>query len=312
MKLSSFSLGIGTMAWSRSRMLGYGHKLGLDEIRPIFTAALASGIRFFDTAEAYAQSEKLLGKLLRETDQVPFIATKYAPWPWRFSRRALIGALDRSLSRLGLDRVDLYQIHMPVGFVSQAKLWESLAEVVESGRARYVGVSNYPADLMRRAHAALAKRSIALVSNQVEYSLVKRAPEVNGQLEACRELGIHLIAYSPLGRGVLSGRYSPGRSPADSRRFFNQFKNEELERVLPLIQSLKAIGEKVQKSPAQVALNWLSRQPMVIPIPGANQVEHVRSSAGSVNWSMTEEEANQIDRAAAWFKKPAASMYGLR
>ncbi len=310
--LTDFEIGLGTMGWSHSRLLGYGNKLDLEDSRPIFQAALEAGVRFFDTAEAYGRSEKVLGKFLEQAEQKLYIATKYAPWPWRFSRQALIRALDGSLARLGLQQIDLYQIHVPTGLVSQDSLWESLAEAVETGRARQVGVSNYSAGLMRRAHAFLAKRGIPLASNQVEYSLVQRSPEVDGLLQACRELDVQLIAYSPLGRGALSGRYRPGDAPSDGRRYFSQFKEDELGRIQGLVRALGQIGEKHQKTPAQVALNWLARQPNVIPIPGANKVEYAAGSAASVGWSISNTEADQLAEAAAGFRKPAPAFFGLR
>ncbi len=298
-------IGIGVMSWSQSKLWGYGADLGVGDVRGAFQAALEAGINLFDTAEIYGsgRSETILGKLVAESGAEIVVATKYAPLPWRFTAGALRKALDKSLARLGLEQVDLYQIHMPGGLVRQEKLWDALADTVHEGRTRYVGVSNYSAEQMLRAHETLARRGVQLISNQVEYSLVHRSPEVDGLLDACRELNVTLIAYSPLGRGVLNGKYKPGSSANDGRRFYRQFGDDRLARVKPIIETLEAIGAQYGgKSPAQVALNWLARQPQVLPIPGAKHAGHVRSSAEALTWQMSDEEAARLDQAASHFK----------
>lgn len=295
-------LGIGTMSWGESKLWGYGDHLGLEAVREVYAACLAGGITFFDTAEIYGsgRSERNLGQLLKENATPVYVATKFAPLPWRFSAKALTRSLDKSLARLGLKSVDLYQIHFPIGVIPFEKQWNALADAVESGKARYVGVSNYSADQMRRAYETLAKRGIKLVSNQVEYSLVDRSPERNGVLAVCRELDVTLIAYSPLGRGVLSGKYKPGQNPADMRRSYGQFKDDRLAKLMPLLDALREIGAAHgNQTPAQVALNWLLRQPNVLAIPGAKNVRHVQTSLDSLSWEMSDAEAARIDEASA-------------
>ncbi len=298
-------IGIGTMSWGESKLWGYGEDLGYEEVREVFAASVAGGVNFFDTAEIYGsgRSERNVGRLIKDAAQPVYVATKFAPLPWRLSAGSLSGALDKSLARLDLKTVDLYQIHFPIGVIPYEKQWHALADIVESGRARYVGVSNYSADQMRRTYELLAKRGVKLVSNQVEYSLVERSPETNGVLDACRELDVTLIAYSPLGRGVLSGKYKPGQSASDMRRNIGLFKDAQLAKLMPLLDTLRSIGAAHGgKTPAQVALNWLIRQPNVLVIPGAKNVRHVQTSLDAISWDMTESEAEQIAQASAKFR----------
>jgi aryl-alcohol dehydrogenase-like predicted oxidoreductase len=291
-------LGVGAMAWSNSRLWGYGDKFKRADVAGAFQASIHAGLTLFDTAEIYGRgySERVLGELVRAEPLPLYVATKYAPLPTRLSARALTKALDKSLERLGLDHVDLYQIHFPSGWVKIEALMNALADAVDAGKTRYVGVSNYSADQMRRAYDALAKRGVPLVSNQVEYSLIRRGPEVNGVLDACRELDVTLIAYSPLGRGALTGKYRPGASASDMRRFYGQFRSEALKTRRPLIEAMQEIGAAHgDKTPAQVALNWLARQPGVLPIPGAKNEEQARQNAEAINWHMSDKEAERLD-----------------
>lgn len=294
-------LGIGTMSWGESKLWGYGDSLGAEATREVFKACIAGGATFFDTAEIYGsgRSERNLGQLLKETQAPVYVATKFAPVPWRFTASSLPRALDKSLARLGLKSVDLYQIHFPIGVIPFEKQWNALADVALQGKTRYVGVSNYSANQMRRAYDVLAKRGVKLISNQVEYSLVHRDPETNGVLSACRELDVTLIAYSPLGRGVLSGKYKPGQGPSDMRRSYGQFKDDQLTKLMPLLDTLREIGDAHgNQTPAQVALNWLLRQPNVLAIPGTKNLRHVQTSLAALSWEMSEDEAARIDQAA--------------
>ncbi|NUM48895.1 MAG: aldo/keto reductase [Anaerolineales bacterium] len=301
-----FPLGIGAMAWGESKVWGYGADLGYAEVRELFAASIAGGVNFFDTAEVYGngRSEQNVGRLLAETAAPVYVATKYAPLPWRWTKGTVSTALDRSLKRLGQESVDLYQLHFPFPFVPLKAQWHALADQVARGKVRYVGVSNYNADQMRRAYEVLDKRGVKLVSNQVEYSLVHRSPEVDGVLEACRELNVTLIAYSPLGRGLLSGKYKPGQKPTDVFRANGPFKEAHLRKVQPLLETLEQVGKAYGgKTPAQVALNWLLRQPNVLAIPGAKNLRHIQTSLDAVSWEMTAEEAAQIEAASSGYRQ---------
>jgi len=286
-------------------MWGYGSKLGVEEAGKAFHASLEAGIDFFDTAEIYGfgQSERVLGELVNAAGRRIYVATKYAPMPWRFTRGQVRRALEKSLERLGLEQVDLYQVHFPGGWIKIETLMDALADAVEAGLTRTIGVSNYNLEQMRRAHAALEKRGLPLTSNQVEYSLIQQSPRTSGLLEACQEMDITLIAYSPLGRGALTGKYRPGKAPQDARRFYGQFKQDQLEKLGPLLEAMDEIGrEHGDKSEAQVALNWLVRQPNVFSIPGAKNASQAQDNAAAIDWMMSDEEARRLDDISAPFR----------
>lgn len=297
-------LGVGAMAWSKSPRWGYGADLGAKDVRVAFQVSLEAGLTFFDTAEIYGrgQSERILGRLANNHTDGIYIATKYAPMPWHFTASAIKKALNNSLQRLGREQIDLYQIHFPMSWAKIESLMDVLADAVEAGKIRYVGVSNYSSDQMRRANDALGKHGLPLVSNQVEYSLIKRGPESDGLLAACQEMDICLMAYSPLGRGVLTGKYGPGKGPSDLRRFYGQFRGKYLASVMPLVEALEEIGENHgDKTAAQVALNWLARKPGVFPIPGAKNETQARENAAAICWNLDQEEVERLDNLSAIF-----------
>src|SRR5262249_48702679 len=153
-----------------------------------------------DTAEIYGngRSERLLGQFLKEIEQPVLIATKFLPFPWRLTKSTIPRALKGSLGRMGVASVDLYQIHWPSPLMSTDTMMEGLAECVKSGITRTVGVSNFGQSRMLAAYSALARHNIPLASNQVHYSLLNRTVEKNRTLARCKELGIRLIAYSPI------------------------------------------------------------------------------------------------------------------
>ncbi len=299
--LSVAPLGVGAWAWGAKRLWGYGGEYGREDVEAAFRASLAGGVRLVDTAEIYGNgaSERIIGGILRDStfEERPVIATKFAPLPQRLDPRSLLKALDRSLARLGIDTVDLYQIHFPNPLLKIERLMDVLAEAVEEGKVRSVGVSNYSAARMRRAHDRLAAHGVPLASNQVEYSLLKRAPETNGVLDACRELGATLIAYSPLAQGLLSGKYGPGAKPSGLVRRFNpSFRSSNLEEIQPLVEALRRIAEARGKTTSQVALNWLIAQQNVLAIPGAKNEEQARQNAGALDWTLTSEEMAELDQ----------------
>jgi len=207
-------MGVGAWAWGTTRIWGYGQEYGRQDVGDAFRASMAEGITLFDTAEVYGNgaSERIIGEILREGNLggTPVIATKFAPLPYRLNPRTLIQAVDNSLERLGISTIDLYQIHFPSPVPRSKGLMDALAEVVKEGKVRRVGVSNYGADAMKRSHDRLGSHGVRLASNQVRYSLLDRAPETNGVLDACRDLGVTLIAYSPIAQGLLTGKYGPG------------------------------------------------------------------------------------------------------
>jgi aryl-alcohol dehydrogenase-like predicted oxidoreductase len=290
-------LGVGTWAWGDRHIWGYDRGYGRADVEEAFRASLSAGLRFFDTAEVYGwgTSERILGELAEQAAEPIRIATKYAPF--RLTSRSLLHALDGSLARLRMTSVDLYQIHFQPFFTRLEPLMEALAEAVRLGKARAVGVSNFGADSMKRAFEVLDRRGMRLASNQVEYSLLHRDPESDGVLRACRDLGVALIAYSPLAMGLLSGKYPPDerRHPRRLGRYLRAWDPAALAGVLGL---LAEIGRAHAKTPSQVALNWLLRRPEVVVIPGAKNSRQASENAAALGWELTDEEAIALDRAS--------------
>ena len=284
-------LGVGTNSWGDEA----GEDVGATNPAAAVEAAIASGVNLFDTAEIYNRgaSERALGRALAGSGASAFVATKFAPLPWRLTSAALPAALDASLHRLQRETVDLYQIHFPFTLLRIPSLMNRLADAVEAGRVRYAGVSNYGASQMRTAHAALARRGVPLVSNQVNYSLLNRQPERNGLLEACRELDVTLIAYFPLASGMLTGKYRTGGQQATGfRRFSGNFRHAE--RLEPLLQALDEIGQTHGRTLGQVAINWLARQDNVLPIPGARHARQAQENAGAIDFAISDAEAARL------------------
>ncbi|NDJ62090.1 MAG: aldo/keto reductase [Chloroflexi bacterium] len=297
-------LGIGTWAWGDRLMWGFGGDYATDDVRAAFDATLAAGIALFDTAEVYGfgQSERLLGQFIRERASgdgpQPLIATKFAPLPWRFSGPQLIAALRGSLERLGAEQVALYQVHFPVPLPPiPEEVWAAaLADALDLGLTRAVGVSNYNRERTIRAHYVLARRGHALATNQVEYSLLERSIERDGTLDAARELGVTIIAYSPLGMGLLTGKYTAENPPPGPR---GARYRQLLPKLPPLISALTEIGAAHgDKSPAQVALNWTICKG-TLPIPGAKNAKQAEHNAGAVGWRLTADEVAQLDEISA-------------
>ncbi len=303
-------MGIGAMTWGQPRgfarwtpaQLSYGPSHGAAEEERALEVSLLAGVNLIDTAEMYSNSasERRVGQLARGRDVL--IATKFPPSP--FSRiKDFPNAMEDSLKRLGVGSIDLYQHHYPNRRMPIPELMHLLADSVEAGKVRAVGVSNYSADEMRQAHAELAKRGFPLASNQVEYSLLHRKPEVDGVLDACRELGITLIAYSPLAMGALTGKYSSKTRASGFRRFLPIFRGKAIESVQPVVELLREIGERYSKSPSQVALRWLIENEIVLPIPGAKNSRQAAENAGALSFSLTPEEVEALNQATiAWRK----------
>jgi aryl-alcohol dehydrogenase-like predicted oxidoreductase len=180
----------------------------------------------------------------------------------------------------------------------------ALAQAVERGQIQAVGVSNYSASQTRQAHKLLAEYGIPLVTNQVRYSLLDRKVETNGIVETARELEVTILAYCPLGQGLLTGKYTVEnyQTPTGARKLDPRFSPKGLAKLMPLIQTLQTIGQSHDRTPAQVALNWLIAQGGVIPIPGAKTLEQAQQNAGALGWQLTAEQQaslNQISKTVA-------------
>jgi aryl-alcohol dehydrogenase-like predicted oxidoreductase len=210
-------------------------------------------------------------------------------------------ALARSLELLQRTTVDVYMHHYPSRWVSIPQLMNLMADAVERGEVRAVGVSNYSADQMRLAHSVLAERGIPLASNQVEYSLLHRQPETDGVLAACRELEVTLIANQPLANGALTGKFAAGARASGFRRFMPRFRGRERAATVPVVALLREIGEAHRRSPAQVALRWLIENEVVLPIPGPKNARQAADNAGALAFSLDPTQIEALDRAtAAW------------
>ena len=302
-------LGVGAMTWGEPRGLArlhpaqtaYGAAHGYEEELRAVEVSLAAGVNLFDTAAMYSggASEHRLGELSAGRDLV--VASKF-PSGLRFRVEQFPEELEASLGRLGRSSIDLYQHHFPTRRASIPELMDQMAKAVEAGKVNAVGVSNYSASQMREAHAALARHGIPLASNQVEYSLLHRQPETNGVLDACRELGITLIAYTPLAGGLLTGKYSPQNRPGGFyRRVLPRYRRRALEEIQPVVALLSEIGSRYEKTPSQVALRWLIEDPAVLPIPGAKNGRQATGNAAALTFSLTPEETDALGEATlAW------------
>lgn len=293
------AMGVGTWAWgdkSTWGMGGYDTALTTDTITEAWKASIDAGATLFDTAEVYGkgESERIIGKLLAgdpERAAKVQIATKFMPAPQKVRlRSALLGALRASLERLGLDKVALYQIHGPISLRGHAAMADALAAAHEEGLVEAVGVSNYSARETRKIDAELRKRGMRLASNQVELSLLRTSPVRHGLLEACKELGVVVLAYSPLAQGRLTGKYSATNAPQGRRNFGNY----SWDKVDPLLAELRSLGEVHDRTPAQVALNWVMAKGAV-PIPGAKNRHQAEQNAGALGWSLAAGEVAALD-----------------
>ncbi|HUF00430.1 MAG TPA: aldo/keto reductase [Anaerolineales bacterium] len=302
-------IGVGAMTWGDPKGLvrlhpakiAYGGAHGLEEEKRALEVSMAAGVNLFDTAAMYSggAAERRLGELARGKDVL--IATKY-PSGFSFRAEDFPKELEATLARLGRNCIDLYQHHYPNARIAIPELMSRVADAVEAGKVKAVGVSNYSAEQMREVHSALARRGIPLASNQVQYSLVHRKPEVDGVLDACRELGITLIAYSPLGMGALTGKYSAkNRAGGFFRRILPNFSRKAMDALQPVIHLLRELGERYSKTPSQVALRWLIEEPVVLPIPGAKNGRQAGENAGALSFSLTSEEIEKLNQATlAW------------
>jgi len=288
-------IGTGTWAWGDKLVWGFGRGYSDRDLRAAFDASMRAGVTFFDTAELYGsgKSERFLGEFIGASGMRPVVATKYFPFPWRIGKGAVLSALRRSLRRIGVGSVGLYQIHWPFHVLSIPATMSALAEAVKEGLAEAVGVSNYSADQIRRAADALAKANVPLASNQVEYSLLHRAPERDGVQKACVDVGASLIAYSPLAMGMLTGKYAAGKLPAGFRGL--RYRRLNFPAFEGLRDGLVDVGAAHGgRSTSQVALNWVV-QKGAIPIPGAKNAVQAEQNAGALGWSLTDAGVNRLD-----------------
>jgi aryl-alcohol dehydrogenase-like predicted oxidoreductase len=286
-KASAIGLGVWQFG---SREWGWGTDLNEAAARAIVKKALDYGINFFDTAELYGQgqSEEILGHALHGRRDEALIATKVTPS--HLTRNAVLEAADRSLARLSMSHVDLYQVHWPNRFVPVSSTMAGMRDLLDQGKVRHVGVSNYPVRLWQRSEKELGRPVIA---NQVQFHLLNQQP-MDYLLPYARRQGRLIIAYSPLAQGVLGGRYDGNELPHDFRANDPMFSRAGFDRVAPVLDELKALGRKYGATPAQIALAWLIHMPNVMAIPGARSPEQVEENALAADIDLTEDEWQEL------------------
>jgi len=307
-------IGLGTWQFSKRKNLAgkYWPMLSDEKSYQIVQTSYNNGVNWFDTAEMYGngESERTLARALHVAnipDENVVVATKWMP----IFRTA--GSIHKTIGQR-IDALDgytisLYQIHNPFSFSGIRAQMQAMADLVKDKKIRYVGVSNFSAAQMRKAHWELSRHGIQLISNQVHYNMVNRSIEDNGVLETARKLNVSIIAYSPLAQGILTGKYhdAPGeiKSKKGFRKRIGSFKEKGLEKTRPLVDRLRKTAENHNSTAAQVALNWLTNYHggMVFAIPGASNAQQAESNARSMALELTGEEMKTLDQASKQIQK---------
>lgn len=290
-------IGLGTWQFG-SREWGYGEEYAVQKSLGIVHRALELGVTLFDTAEIYGfgRSESILGQGLGGDVKSVFVATKYLPVvPLS---RVVQRHAAASASRLGISRIDLYQVHQPNPLASDATLMRGMRALQRDGLVGEVGVSNYSLRRWRAAENALGSR---VLSNQVEYSLAAAGPGAD-LVPYAESTGHLVIAYSPLAKGLLSGNYDRSRQPSNRvRRMSPLFLPENLDRAENLIAVLRRVADAHSATPAQIALAWVIRSPAVAAIPGASSIEQLERNVAAADIQLTEGECQELAAAADQF-----------
>jgi aryl-alcohol dehydrogenase-like predicted oxidoreductase len=293
---------IGLGCWQFAGNRSFWNSPSQEEVNEIVKITLDGGINWFDTAELYGRglSERALATALCKAGMANkdvVIATKWLP----FFRTAgnIPLTIDKRLECLSPCKIDLYQIHMPYAFSSIEAQMDAMAGLVKAGKIRYVGVSNFSAIQMRRAHAALAKHGLPLASNQVRFNLVNRNLEKNGVLDVAKELNISIIAYSPLAQGLLTGKFHKKPESIKKLPFVRRMLlGRQVEKTRNLIKKLEVVAGSHNCSLSEVALSWVvhCHGDIILAIPGATKKEHVYQNIGALTLKLSPEEMNSLDK----------------
>lgn len=334
------TVGIGTISWSSDSLFSAEN----NELENLVAEAYGSNAAFFDTAErygshfktafgmGYGETERMTSKFLEKAKAVegpnlikPVIATKFTPTPWRTTVQSVVDACEQSCKNLGVDQIDLYQIHMPdivqplraFGKVDNKDrvYWEGLAECYNRGLVKNVGVCNYGPTLVEQCYDALAKKGVPLASNQISFSLLGRH---NGSLETldkCNQLGVKVLTYYPFAMGLLTGKYSnevnefhletTDSSLLSSKK--TSLELTDLERyaygdgktvpkggIQPLLKTMSTIAKKRKKTVSQVALNYIISKG-AIPIPGCRTTKQLNDNLGAMGWKLSTTEVKMLE-----------------
>ncbi len=299
---------IGLGCWQFSQGAGMGGKfwesLPQDQIDAIVKASLDGGINWFDTAEIYGwgKSETALVTSLEHAGKKPgdvIVATKW--YPVGRTSSSIVKTIGVRLDALKGWPIDLHQVHMPWGFSTRAGEMKAMAKLLRGKKVRTVGVSNFSAVQLRSAHRVLKEEGFNLVSNQVRYNLIQRFPDFDGTMEVAKELGVTIIAFSPLAQGILTGKFHDEpeliKNRAGYRKFMPVFSARGLARTKPLIDELKKIALGYNTTAGQVALNWLLSYngDTVVAIPGATKTSHAAQNVGTMDFKLSQKECQVLD-----------------
>ena len=268
--------------------------------------ALDLGVTLLDTADMYGpfSNERLVGRAVAGRRDEVVLATKFGnerredgTWVGINGRPEYVrAACDASLQRLGVDEIDLYYQHRVDPHTPVEETWEAMKQLVEAGKVRHLGISEAAPDTIRRAHALHPVTAV-----QTEWSLWTRDPEGNGVLDTVRDLGIGFVAYSPIGRGFLSGEIQSleDLEPDDFRRHNPRFQGENFAKNLELVDRVREIAAEKGVTASQLALAWVLHQgDDVVPIPGTKRVRHLEANCAAAGIQLTEEDLSRIDAAA--------------
>ncbi|MDB6034126.1 MAG: aldo/keto reductase [Verrucomicrobiales bacterium] len=298
------AIGFGCMGLN----FGYSSTLSREESVTLIRQAADRGVTLFDTAEVYGPftNEEMVGEALKPVRDRVAIATKFGfaidpktgKQTGMDSRPAHIREVcDASLKRLGVQTIDLFYQHRVDPNVPIEDVAGTVKDLIAEGKVKYFGLSEAGAQTVRRAHAVQPVTAL-----QNEYSLWTREPETNGILDACEELGIGLVAYSPLGKGFLTGAMSRDTKLGenDFRKILPRFTPEAMEKNQALVDLLQRIAREKNATPAQIALAWLlARKPWIVPIPGTTKLHRLEENLGAANIQITADDLAEIQRAAA-------------
>jgi aryl-alcohol dehydrogenase-like predicted oxidoreductase len=305
-------IGLGCWQFSKQKNMAGKFWPNMEDnvIKQMVKFSIEGGINWFDTAEVYGNgaSEKALAESLRDIGKKPgeiIVATKW--WPMFRTASNILKTIDQRTAAIAPYPIDLYQVHQPWGFSNEKSEMDAMAKLVQEQKIRYVGVSNFSAAKMRSAWEALQKHGIQLVSNQVRYNLLDRKIESNGILQTAKELGISIIAYSPLAQGLVTGKFHDNPALLKNigmRKYSSSFKPAGMEKSRPLIKVIQELAIKYDVTPSQIALNWLIgfHGETVVAIPGATKESHAKENAGAMTFSLTPEYLSLLDKKSTLFK----------